>query len=413
MQLTKRVLVVPLLLAVSATYAQTDSMSDTIPDKQRAPKDDIIVNFISSYYQQDGQHSAVTGGAGTEELTNIAPSININIPFDPSSVLNINGGVDFYSSASTDNIDNPYLQPDYFSGPSAHDARAYGTLKYDKKYGTKRAGVLAGLSSEFDVNSYHGGLSFGLSSNDNNRGLEISASYYYDDWRLIYPSELRTGTEAYLPTDVRQTGLLSAVFSANLTRRLAASIATDIVVQEGMLSTPFHRVYFSDATMAVVEQLPGNRLKYPIGLRLNYHLTDIIILRCFYRYYADDWGLTASTFELMVPLKLSQAFRLYPFYRFTAQNEARYFAPYKEHNSSEEFFTSDHDLSTFNANKFGLEMVWSPLFGVLGQNNGKDRTLNIKGMALRFAKYIRSDGLEAEMVTFGLEMNLKQWWSSH
>jgi hypothetical protein len=30
------------------------------------------VNFVSSYYQQNGNHSAVTGGIGTEKLYDIA-----------------------------------------------------------------------------------------------------------------------------------------------------------------------------------------------------------------------------------------------------------------------------------------------------------------------------------------------------
>ena len=80
-------------------------------DTSKVKLEDIEVNFLYSYYKQDGNHSPVTGGRGTEKLDNNAPSLNINIPIDSSRSINIDGGVDFYSSASSDNINNPYLNP--------------------------------------------------------------------------------------------------------------------------------------------------------------------------------------------------------------------------------------------------------------------------------------------------------------
>ena len=37
------------------------------------------VNFISSYYTQDGNNSAVTGGVGTEKLTDFATTIDVKL----------------------------------------------------------------------------------------------------------------------------------------------------------------------------------------------------------------------------------------------------------------------------------------------------------------------------------------------
>ena len=43
-------------------------------------KDPIEINFLSNYYYQDGNHSAVGGGIGSEKLSNITQSIVVNIP---------------------------------------------------------------------------------------------------------------------------------------------------------------------------------------------------------------------------------------------------------------------------------------------------------------------------------------------
>ncbi len=37
------------------------------------------INFVSSYYTQDGNNSAVTGGIGTEKLTDIANSFELKL----------------------------------------------------------------------------------------------------------------------------------------------------------------------------------------------------------------------------------------------------------------------------------------------------------------------------------------------
>ncbi len=392
------------LLLSQSFLAQSDSINSVKVDLE-----DIEVSFLSSYYQQDGNNSPVTGGQGTEYLTNIAPSLNVLIPLDSTQKLIVNGGVDFYSSASSDNIDNPDLVPDYVSGASGNDERSYISGLYKKKVKKNvELGYLVGGSFEWDVFSYYGGLSMGLSSKDNNRGLDVKANFYYDDWKLIYPAELRNGNVQYLDQDKRYSLNTSLVFSANLSKRLAGSIATDLIFQSGLLSTPFHRVYFEGAERAVVEKLPSSRTKYPIGVRLNYHVTDFLILRTFYRYYFDSWGLTANTFEVTLPVKVSPSFRVYPFYRLLIQNEIDYFSPYGTHSSTSEFYTSDYDLSTFDANKYGMGFTYTPLFGLARFKYRKGRLATFKSISLRYAHYDRSDGLTADVVTLGLSFKLKQ-----
>ena len=45
----------------------------------------IDVNFLSSYYQQEGNNSAVEGGVGTEHLIDGANMLIVNVPIDSST----------------------------------------------------------------------------------------------------------------------------------------------------------------------------------------------------------------------------------------------------------------------------------------------------------------------------------------
>ena len=65
------------------------------------------VDFLMSYYTQEGSHAAVTGGVGNEELKDITPTFIVAIPLNADDVLTIDAGISAYSSASSSNL-NPF-----------------------------------------------------------------------------------------------------------------------------------------------------------------------------------------------------------------------------------------------------------------------------------------------------------------
>jgi hypothetical protein len=83
-----------------------------------------------------------------------------------------------------------------------------------------------------------------------------------------------------------------------------------------------------------VEKLPDSRLKTPISIRASYFAGDHLILRGYYRYYQDDWGMTAHTISLEPVIKPTAFFSVSPFYRFYSQQATKYFAPYQQHTAA-------------------------------------------------------------------------------
>lgn len=87
------------------------------------------VNFISSYYTQDGNNSAVTGGLGTEKLNDVATTLDIKVSRrdkkNRKQVVGFELGVDTYTSASSDKID-----PNTVTSASYQDVRVYPSLNF-------------------------------------------------------------------------------------------------------------------------------------------------------------------------------------------------------------------------------------------------------------------------------------------
>jgi len=83
------------------------------------------VDFISSYYTQDGDNAAVSGGIGTEELTDVTATFIVSIPLNDDDVLTIDAGVSAYTSASSSNVgpfdDGPASPFQASSGASSSD----------------------------------------------------------------------------------------------------------------------------------------------------------------------------------------------------------------------------------------------------------------------------------------------------
>ena len=70
--------------------------------------------------------------------------------------------------------------------------------------------------------------------------------------------------------------------------------------------------------------------------------------------------------------------------------------PYNEHLSTEEFYTSDYDLSEFNAHQYGLGVSYSDIFTKM-----HIWKFGVKSLDLEFSRYQRNSGLDAFIITAG------------
>ncbi|WP_440122401.1 DUF3570 domain-containing protein [Tenacibaculum sp. Ill] len=429
-------------LSITFLFTSFFSFSQQAKDSVKVYKKRVLetteVDFLTSYYSQDGDNAAVNGGVGTEELTDITANIIVSIPLNDDDVLTLDTGISAYTSASSSNV-NPFDKgtADPFqasTGASSSDLWFNFTGNYSHSSDDRNQiwAAKASVSSEFDYSSIGFGGSYTRLFNEKNTELSISANIYLDTWKTIYPYELRpfsdggdgindalfiqntvTGNPNYNPifNDFSDKGRNSYSFglgfSQILHKNVQGSLAFDLTKQSGLLSTPFQRVYFSDIDDSFIdnfqladanEKLPNNRLKIALGGRLNWYLNELLTIRTFYRYYFDDWGINSHTASIEIPVKITDKFTLYPSYRFYNQTAADYFAAYEKHLSTNNFYTSDYDLSKYSSNQFGFGVSYTDIF-----SKAHIWKFGLKSIDVKFYKYDRNTTFNSSLITAGFK----------
>ncbi|WP_298366312.1 DUF3570 domain-containing protein [uncultured Lutibacter sp.] len=479
----KKITLILITLFSIASYSQEKTAEKTY--KKRV-LENTEVDFISSYYSQDGDNAAVTGGIGTEELTDIASTLTVSIPLNDDDVLTIDATISAYSSASSSNLDpfdasgasnnnghddddhdddnnssgsggSPWVES---SGASQSDAWVNLTANYSHSSDDRNT-ILDGnisVSKEYDYTSFGFGGSLTKLFNEKNTEIGVKANVYFDSWQPVFPTEIdsyleanqnlnngffsgieildqdgdivnKNGSNVWSPLnntliedESRNTYSLSLSFSQIISEKAQFSIFADIIQQDGWLANPMQRVYFSDRDNYYIgnassisnytskentdvfqladdiERLPDTRFKIPVGARFNYYINEVVSLRTYYRYYYDDWGISSHTASLEVPIKLSDKFTIYPSYRYYNQTAADYFAPYEELVSTNEFYTSDYDLSEFNSNQYSLGISYTDIF-----TKRRIWKLGLKSVDLKYSNYERNTGLSSSIVSLGFK----------
>jgi hypothetical protein len=378
------------ILSIIHMRAQTDSGYQS---RKLKPEE---INLVSSYYQQNGNHAAVTGGDGTQKLMDLANVIDVKLTgYDKrlrKKTLDVELGIDHYTSASSDRVD---LKAN--SSASYSDTRFYPSATYSLENEQKGTTLSTGLSfsNEFDYKSFGANIGFSKKTVDKNGELSARLQVYLDQVTQIQPIELRNNFSEDYGSAGRNTFAASLSYSQIINTKLQGALLVDVVQQNGFLSLPFYRVYFKDGSVHQ-ERLPDSRFKLPVAARLNYFAGDNIIIRTYYRYYLDDWGLRAHTAMLEVPVKITPFSSISPFYRYYQQTAVKYFAGFNTHKSGDIYYTSNFDLSAFSSSFAGAGVRLSPPNGILGIQH-------ISVLELRYGHYTKNIDMNANIVSLNLQ----------
>lgn len=355
------------------------------------------IEFTFSYYNQDGNNSAVTGGTGTEKLSVYATGLTIRHQFKEFNKLSFSAGIDVISSASTDKIDH------IRSSASVKDNHFHLDAGFQRRLKNVNLvmGGGAGVALESDYLSAPVSFSMQYTEPSEMRSYQMGVFLSFDDLRwgrlnpdymrpesLVYPEELRY--KEWYDVYRRDSYNIKFGFTQVLSRKIILGIFPEFVYQKGLLATPFHRVYFSDSSLRV-ENLPKQRFKFPLSIKLNAFLGKRFILKSQYSFYADNFGIIANAIELQGAIKIVPQFTLSPFVRIYHQSGSKFFKPYKEHLTSEVYYTSDYDLSAMNTYKAGMELKFFPM-------GKRQHRLSFDNILFRYSYYYRSNHLQAHTV---------------
>ncbi|MFA5298539.1 MAG: DUF3570 domain-containing protein [Lutibacter sp.] len=435
---------------ISSFYSQNGDNASVTGGIGNEELTDLASNIVISIPLNDNDVLTIDG---TISAYTSASSSNLN-PFD----VGMGGEGDNNSTSyNANSVGSPWIES---SGASRSDVWSNGNLGYSHSSDNRNLIVGANLSfaKEFDYSSLGFGGSFTKLFNEKNTEIDLKANVYLDTWSPRYPHEIisylqagqslnagffrnapildqngtvinKNGTAVWSPLNTtlvdntsRNTYSVSLSFSQIISKRAQFSVFLDVVQQDGWLANPMQRVYFADRPNYYIgnassianytsktntdvfqladdiERLPDTRLKIPVGARFNYYINEYVTLRTYYRYYFDDWGISSHTADIELPIKISDKFTIYPTYRYYTQTAADYFAPYEQHLSTDAFYTSDYDLSKFNANQYGFGISYTDIF-----TKRHIWKLGLKNIDLKYSNYKRNTGLTAGIISAGFK----------
>src|SRR5450432_1005943 len=259
--------VIGMYLSLAQAFSQA-TVTDSSSYKPKKLKLDEI-NFVSSYYDQTADKSAVMGGdpgpKGVANVTDFANGIDLTfIGFDKrkrKNALAIGFGVDYHTAASQAYVDS--------MGTSKNNGtRIYPTISWTRENEQKGTsfGVGAYYSAEHDY--YHSyGLNASVSKKNKNNGeFSLKVIGFFDKINMIYPTELipvKTSLvptlhyittasgqselvdstnnpvgktkKTSVPTKPRNTLTASLSFTQIINQRMQGSVEVDLVYQTGYL----------------------------------------------------------------------------------------------------------------------------------------------------------------------------------
>lgn len=171
---------------VTSLYTPVDQKDTTVYNPRALHLDEV--NLVSSYYTQNGDHSAITGGIGTEKVIDVSNGIDLHwVWVDDSGnkhTLLTGLGIDHHTSASSAFVTTTGLG-------KQGGTRIYPSLDWTKENTVKGStfGIGAYYSGEYNYKSLGGDVHFSKKTNDKSGEFSAKLQGYFDHVTLIYPSE--------------------------------------------------------------------------------------------------------------------------------------------------------------------------------------------------------------------------------
>lgn len=301
-----------------------------------------LVQFKFLYYK-DYQPSG-------DRMTIKSPALYLLTPITDDWVFEIGAVYDSISGAS------PYYHSvlSGASGLGIKDGRTAVDFTVTKYFSNRTSvAVRAAYSTEDDYRSTAGGVTIRHATPDQNTTFTIGGGYSGDS---VFP-EVGTPQTYYKRTYDAIVGI-SQVFTPNDTAQLNYYYAH----QSGYLTDPY-KAYWG------VDNRPMTRSQNAVLARWNHYFEWAdATLRSSYRFYHDDWDVTANTLGLEWAQTLPQGWVLTPGLRYTTQSAAFFYydpiydpilgAPFPPGylQNPNGFYSADQRLSAFGAITAGLKV---------------------------------------------------------
>ncbi len=142
-----------------------------------------------------------------------------------------------------------------------------------------------------------------------------------------------------------------------LTKKLIAGINYEAVTDSGFLNNPYRSVRYlltPTTTATQFEVYPNTRSSNAISGQLKYYLPYRAAVGGKYRFYVDDWGITANNLEFNYIHPLGDKWTFEALYRVYEQTHADFYSDLFPNEDAQNFLARDKELSEFRTRSFEL-----------------------------------------------------------
>jgi hypothetical protein len=152
-----------------------------------------------------------------------------------------------------------------------------------------------------------------------------------------------------------------------ITRNFIVNANYEVVTDEGFLNNPYRSVRFVDPNNGSgfsyqPERYPNTRTSNAAGIRGRYFLPWRAAAHGGYRYFTDDWEITAHTGELGYTQPVG-AWTFELGYRYYTQDAAEFYSDLFPYEDAQNFLARDKELSTFDTHTLQLGVTFDFIEG--------------------------------------------------
>ncbi len=308
-----------------------------------------IKTVFNIFHQNSDSGEQVFDNSKREEVNVVEPMIFLEHQISEDTAIDAHFVYDLWTAASDTKLDAS-------TGASGEGIKGQSRIAANIGVRTEGEvydyGLTLGFSSEYDYRSFNVSTNISRSFAKDNFTVGLSASYYHDSVSLfkdLSPPE-NANIEEMLSRQIVATSL---TMSQILTQK-------DIALFDFTFARASKNLESTASTTVVngqreLENLPDSRSRYASSLKWVHGVGETMALHTSYRYYFDQWNLSAHTVKLSLFKEYNDDEDYIELYgRFHNQSAVEY---YGDSFTDETFRTSDSDLSKFSSYEVGAFMT--------------------------------------------------------
>jgi hypothetical protein len=233
-----------------------------------------------------------------------------------------------------------------------------------------------GYSTEDDYEALYASYSGEKDSEDGLRTISWGASYSDDE---ITPTDALMFDR--IPYAERDSFSGSLALTQVLNRNAVIQSGVSLTRQSGFLSDPYKQVWIDRAVLN--DSRPDRRVMFAWTTRFRQFMErSKAALTLNYRFFRDDWEITAHTLDAAWRQPLGNHWEIAPSIRYYSQKSPDFYAPFYFELPADGYWSSDYRLATYGALSYRLNVTyrqerWSLSFG--GEYYNSRESLAISG----------------------------------